>query len=297
MYPFFKMTKPEAFNCNDLIQKAFSEYTEVWNWTWDAKSSSKAIRSVESLQDEIPKPPTSLSTSPIQRDVSANSATPELPPVISAHLEFRQQVAVSPPTTTFPSDSPSIPSSSPTVSAGSVSERPLFVTEFFEVRGSPKGGYGAFALDDIDVGTVIFSEKPLFKAHEISFHHEYERLSQEQREEFATLSCNRGLSADPEIATFLTNSFATKGYQSGIFIKSSRFNHACPGFQSCSYSYHEPEDCLVTTARLHIKKGEELTIAYYLYHNNLERNYNLYRHYGFWCDCPGCRAPRIAERC
>lgn len=82
---------------------------------------------------------------------------------------------------------------------------PLFVTEFFEVRRSPKGGYGAFATKDIEVGTVIMSEKPLFRAISGEVFYKYENLATEQREEYRSLHGWSGLGLPRLLAIFKTN--------------------------------------------------------------------------------------------
>jgi hypothetical protein len=75
----------------------------------------------------------------------------------------------------------------------------------------------------------------------------------------------------------------------GIFLKSSRFNHACPEFRNCSYIYDETKDMLITRACRDIAKGQELTISYASQPNH------LFDDYGFFCDCPACPDPKIAE--
>ncbi|KAE8449536.1 hypothetical protein EG329_008145 [Mollisiaceae sp. DMI_Dod_QoI] len=163
---------------------------------------------------------------------------------------------------------------------------PLFVTEFFEVRRSLKGGYGAFATRDIEVGTVIMTEKPLLRANLSTFFHEHEKLSTEQKADYQSLYACPGLSEDRRFSIFMTNRFELLG-SCGIFIKSSRFNHACHPHRSCSYRWNEELGCLVTTAINPIKKGEEITIRY---------NPNpstLYGNYGFDCDCPSCVEPKV----
>ena len=40
-----------------------------------------------------------------------------------------------------------------------------FSNEYFEIRPSPKGGLGAFAIKDIQDNTAIIAENPLFRCH------------------------------------------------------------------------------------------------------------------------------------
>jgi SET domain-containing protein len=72
------------------------------------------------------------------------------------------------------------------------------------------------------------------------------------------------------------------GSTSGIFPKSSRFNHACPGFRNCTYELNNCTREMVFTTIADVAQGQELTISYCSVPNN------LYKDYGFFCDCPGC---------
>jgi hypothetical protein len=85
-------------------------------------------------------------------------------------------------------------------------------------------------------------------------------------------------------------SFETGGATGGIFLKSSRFNHACHPYARCTYKYDEENDCLNTTTMYNISKGEEITISY------SADSTSLYSNYGFRCDCPMCPDPKKAER-
>lgn len=79
------------------------------------------------------------------------------------------------------------------------------MTPFFEVRISPKGGYGAFATRDIEVGTLVMTEEPLLRAMSGDVFFEYERLTAEQRREYRSLYGWAELSNNPIISIFKTN--------------------------------------------------------------------------------------------
>ncbi|KAH7327357.1 hypothetical protein BKA65DRAFT_566787, partial [Rhexocercosporidium sp. MPI-PUGE-AT-0058] len=119
---------------------------------------------------------------------------------------------------------------------------------------------------------------------------ELEKLRSEQRREYKTLYGHMALSNSPELAIFKTNRFETCGGKGGIFIKSSRFNHACHPYAACSYRYDESTDTLIFTACNPIKAGEEITISYTTNPTQLMDNY------GFYCDCPGCPKPKVAAK-
>jgi hypothetical protein len=129
--------------------------------------------------------------------------TPPASPNLAPH-RGRISMTPSPPTLT-PSSSYS--SSSSTVPLTSYEAPPLFVTNFFEVRKSPKGGYGAFATKDIEKDTVIMSEEPLFRAAYIEVFYKYEALSLEEREEYRSLFGWKGVSEYQVLAIFKTNRY------------------------------------------------------------------------------------------
>ena len=75
----------------------------------------------------------------------------------------------------------------------------------------------------------------------------------------------------------------------GIFPKSSRFNHACHPYSTCTYRWDETTNTLIVTTLMEVKQGEEITISY----TNKPRT--LYANYGFYCDCPNCSKPKILK--
>ncbi|PVH89506.1 SET domain-containing protein [Cadophora sp. DSE1049] len=187
--------------------------------------------------------------------------------------------------------SPNSPSDiTPTIIQPPSNTQALFSSEYFEVRRSKKGGYGAFATKDIETETIIMVEKPLFRANFMEVFVELEKLTREQRREYRTLHGYTGLSPTKDLAIYKTNRFETSGGKGGIFIKSSRFNHACHPFATCSYRYDEAAEMIVFTACNPIKKDQEITISY------TTNPCQLMDNYGFYCDCPKCPPPRVAKK-
>jgi SET domain-containing protein len=80
--------------------------------------------------------------------------------------------------------------------------------------------------------------------------------------------------------------FETSKGLGGIFLKSSRFNHACHPHSTCTYRWDEAANTLTFTTLMEVKKGEEITISY----TNKPRT--LHDNYGFDCDCPKCSQPK-----
>ncbi|CAD6499733.1 BgTH12-03841 [Blumeria graminis f. sp. triticale] len=157
----------------------------------------------------------------------------------------------------------------------------LLRTELFEVRKTLNKGYGAFAIRDIEIGTVILIEEPLLKAEIMTVYYEFEKLNHMQRIQYCSLAGRTG-EGSTIISIFETNRFQITKTVGGIFFKSSRFNHACHPFSVCTFTYDEKKDVLVTTAIQKIKKGHEITISY------TNDPSTLPEYYGFSCDCLRC---------
>ena len=85
------------------------------------------------------------------------------------------------------------------------------------------------------------------------------------------------------------SSFETFEGKSGIFLKSSRFNHACHPFATCTYSYDLSQGRLIVKSLFPIAKGQEITISY------CKDAKTLYDNYGFYCDCKACPPPAKAK--
>ncbi|APA15706.1 hypothetical protein sscle_15g104760 [Sclerotinia sclerotiorum 1980 UF-70] len=165
-----------------------------------------------------------------------------------------------------------------------------FKNDFFEIRSSPKGGLGCFARRDIESGIMIHSEEPLFISSILQIYHNFEQLTAEKQAAYLGLHCWHGLANHKILAIFQTNRFHISGGKAGIFLNSSRFNHACPSFRNCSYNYDKDSNRMIFTGTEAIKKDQELTISYASIPNS------LYENYGFFCDCPGCPPSDAAYR-
>jgi hypothetical protein len=132
----------------------------------------------------------------------ANSGFPTTPGCIASRLSRREEYL----------GWVSLPPRS-TVSSSTCSEprTPLVVahcTEFFEVKNSPNKGYGAFAIKDIEIGTVVISETPLFRCYFSDVFHKFEEVTREQRAEYHTLHGHMTLAPDNKIlAIYKTNRY------------------------------------------------------------------------------------------
>jgi hypothetical protein len=84
--------------------------------------------------------------------------------------------------------------------------RPLHTVDpYFQVRRSPKGGYGAFALQDIPPYTEILSEHALLQATSSDILQYFERLSEKDKEVFMLLASFDKLDWNKVVAIYKTN--------------------------------------------------------------------------------------------
>jgi len=116
------------------------------------------------------------------------------------------------------------------------------------------------------------------------------RTTKYQLSSLPTGSFNRGcLRICGKITDVEKSRFETGKGVGGIFLKSSRFNHACHPHATCTYGWDEPTNTLTFTTLMEVKKGEEITISY----TNKPRT--LHENYGFDCDCPRCFGPKALK--
>jgi hypothetical protein len=83
-------------------------------------------------------------------------------------------------------------------------------------------------------------------------------------------------------------SFEVNCSEDGIFLKCSRFNHACHPWANCTYRVVERKH-LQVSALFDIANGQELTISY----TNIPKDLPAF--YGFYCDCPSCPSQKVVE--
>lgn len=94
----------------------------------------------------------------------------------------------------------------PSVSLESPSADSLHqVLPYFEIRKSPKGGYGAFALQDISAYTNILTESPLLQSCNETLFDDFEKLTEEQKAAYMKLACYDDIAPDKRMAIFKTN--------------------------------------------------------------------------------------------
>lgn len=149
--------------------------------------------------------PIALGSSSIQHRGPNGLPTPEHSPILSARLAFCQKI-ISHPLTLSPYTASNTPTSTSSLSSATT-DVPLFITKYFVVLKSTKGGYGAFATEDIAAGTVILEEKALMKATTMQVYYAFEGLTPHQRKEYGMLHGFMALSGNRVEAIFMTNQY------------------------------------------------------------------------------------------
>lgn len=98
------------------------------------------------------------------------------------------------------------PVSPPTAAPPAEEGLPLhIVSPYFEVKRSAKGGYGAFAIQDITAYTDILFEHALLQATSFDILEHFDNLSADDKERFLRLASFDELDSNKVIAIFKTN--------------------------------------------------------------------------------------------
>ncbi|KAI1331333.1 hypothetical protein F5Y16DRAFT_422880 [Xylariaceae sp. FL0255] len=166
-----------------------------------------------------------------------------------------------------------------------------FKNAFIEVKKSPLGGYGQFAVCDIDAKQPILVERELLAAGVFDLHEKLDLLTPSQQAAYNRLHANKKTpNEDERVAKWRTNSFGIGSNTKGaVFLVGSRFNHACKPVNNVEYSYDKVQRCIVFVAKRRITAGEELTIRY------AAHPHDLWANWGFRCQCGACPGITDAE--
>ncbi|ESZ98953.1 hypothetical protein SBOR_0611 [Sclerotinia borealis F-4128] len=185
-------------------------------------------------------------------------------------------------------------------------EPPLRVPEtigtLIEVRTSPKGGLGVFALCPIPINTLLLSEQPLVILTDTGTRTDpldalVSALSPSRKAEFLSLHAYQANPRESRNRSILySNGFGVGKVESlstGVFGTASRFNHACVA--NARYKWEE-EDVhgelggrMKYFSKRDVGMGEEITVDY---GHGVK---GLKRFYGFECDCGGCRKEEMRK--
>ncbi|KAI0847084.1 hypothetical protein F5Y00DRAFT_263896 [Daldinia vernicosa] len=165
----------------------------------------------------------------------------------------------------------------------------VYRNQYFEVKKSRLGGYGAFAKTDLKQGQLILAERPILTASPVTLYQDIEALAPELQAAFYRMHGHkRSPDHDERQAIFLTNAFAVNE-SSFVYFIAARFNHACGQARSVKYCIAQDNIIELRMAK-DVPASTELTISY----GPISPS-NLYTLWGFRCACGGCRPLTDAE--
>ncbi|KAF2865684.1 hypothetical protein BDV95DRAFT_252556 [Massariosphaeria phaeospora] len=167
----------------------------------------------------------------------------------------------------------------------------------FTLNPSPGKGWGAFATQSINAGTMILVEELLFiirKAHEaiteIDVGAAVQQLTAQQKNQVLLLRDNASKPFSHMTEAFAENSFAIQDREQlqtrahGLFLLHSRINHSC--VPNCKIPTNN-EEHVASYATRDIAVGEELTFCYEG-DFELRRRHDRHQRLRFVCDCIAC---------
>ena len=201
----------------------------------------------------------------------------------------------------------------------------LIIVSFFEVVTAliqhppytilpiPGKGFGAVATRDIEIGTLLIEEAPLFsmtnrkpwfQPSESFVNDAVERtihtLSSTEQVQFHDLhgyipnvinDASKKL-VPTALQIYSTNAYPMGPDRSGIFPLISRLNSECK--PNAHFNYDENRQRATIHAISPITKGSEIVNCYIgLYLSRVERRQYLQRSFGFHCTCPACEPREI----
>ncbi|KAI1465413.1 uncharacterized protein F4812DRAFT_438619 [Daldinia caldariorum] len=159
-----------------------------------------------------------------------------------------------------------------------------YANQYFEIKKSRLGGYGAFAKTDLKCGQLILAEQPALKANPITLYQDIAELAPELRAAFYRMHGHkRSPEHDKRQAIFLTNAFVVRE-SSIVYFIAARFNHACGQVRSVNYHTTPNNNIMEFRMAKDVSAGTELTISY-----GPLPPANLYLMWGFRCACGGCK--------
>ncbi|GAA5901049.1 SET domain-containing protein [Sporobolomyces salmoneus] len=175
---------------------------------------------------------------------------------------------------------------------------------------TPGKGKGLIATEDLEPGSILFAESPLFTlnwdglppdgSRDIErVNEKLSTLSKEDREAYDSLriaTSVQRLNEPKPLAIFRTNSSGMDNGETGIWLLGSRFNHSCVPNMFRGWNEEEGKEYFIVCRN--IKKGEELVTSYTLpWDLKEERDIKLEETWGINCSCEACsNSPEAIER-
>lgn len=172
-------------------------------------------------------------------------------------------------------------------------------TSLFEQQDIPGKGKGLVAKCDINPGTILISEPPLFTTESLEDANTIEKdlagiikvLPKDDQRAFLLLHNNFKGEPNP-----FSNIVRSNGYPlgpsseiGGIFPLVSRINHSCR--PNAQHAWNEQLKSMLVHAVREIKDGEELTLSYLNGGPSTQRKQILKDNFRFDCTCELCSLP------
>ncbi len=153
------------------------------------------------------------------------------------------------------------------------------------------GGIGAFAVQDIPLGTLVLCEAPIIVASPSNFETRMAALSDSSREQLFSLHDNwtSDTGSKTAVGIFRSNGLPTDESkdEGGLFLNFSRFNSSCT--PNISHRWYNTEGVRRVFASRLIKAGEEILNCYISpFGPRATRQAALQSHFGFSCSCVCC---------
>ena len=191
--------------------------------------------------------------------------------------------------------------------------------EIYKVIQIERKGFGCIALKNIKKGTLILQEKPQFIAKNVcqnmvginglvesfncmsqinqeeylKLHNRYKNLDEKDIQNLNWMSWIESNFDDQIMVKHVKNIvgiFNTNKFESGVGIKSSRFNHSCSS--NAEQMWNTSEEFREIRSVSKIKAGDEITINYGLRHTSMKKikiRQTFLSNWGFLCECDLCK--------
>lgn len=188
----------------------------------------------------------------------------------------------------------------------------VLANSLVEVKSSPGKGLGVYALQDLEIGTIIIAESPIIRIKRPDFvkgtgypiaavsqlvRSGFDLLSPEEQEDVLSLTYHateqEERTSDKLGLIFRSNAYKTDN-DIGLFPKIARINHSCR--PNTSYYWNSKQNKRIVYANRRIVKGEEVFDSYISLLLPQAGRQKLLEPYGFVCSCEACALDNEAWR-
>ena len=271
--------EPYIRKVHRVARQHFGSQVRFWHEAFDDYGHyepEQVIASTRSYQDSV-----SISSSPAARSVKADRLKEQVAPAVADTIGNAEAQQIT-------------ETAHPEATEGKV------VNSWCRMQSIPGKGQALVAAQTISKGCRILTDAPLLtfprqgsdSATSLMVAAKLRLVSKDQQRAFFGLHNNHGGSLPPFLGIAKTNALplgpqATEG---GIFLLTSRINHAC--LPNCQHSWNSSRGEITVHAVRDIEQGEELTIIYCDTLPSKQRRAELQNHFGFECACKVCSLPK-----